>query len=52
MDGHRTVALVIGPFIRRNMVDSNHYNHTSMIRTIQEIFRIPPKTRFLKSAHP
>ena len=45
MDGHRTVALVIGPFIRRNMVDSNHYNHTNMIRTIQEIVR-------MKSAHP
>jgi hypothetical protein len=52
VDGHRTVALAIGPFIRRNVVDSNNYNHTSMIRTIQEIFRIPPRTRFLKSARP
>ena len=42
VDGHRTVALAIGPHIRRNAVDSNNYNHTSMIRTIQEIFRIPP----------
>src|SRR5439155_7144377 len=50
VDGHRTVALAIGPFIRRNAVDSNNYNHTSMIRTIQEIFRIPPRTRFLRSA--
>ena len=52
VDGHRTVALAIGPFIRRNVVDSNNYNHTSMIRTIQEIFRIPPRTRFLISARP
>jgi YVTN family beta-propeller protein len=52
VDGHRTVALAIGPFIRRNVVDSNNYNHTSMIRTIQDIFRIPPRTRFLKSARP
>ncbi len=50
VDGHRTVALAIGPFIRRGVVDSNHYTHTSMVRTIQEIFRIPPRTRFLKSA--
>ncbi len=50
VDGHRTVALAIGPYIRRNAVDSNNYNHTSMIRTIQEIFRIPPRTRFLKAA--
>jgi hypothetical protein len=52
VDGHRTVALAIGPFIRRNRVDSNNYNHTSMIRTIQEIFRIAPRTRFLASARP
>jgi len=52
VDGHRTVALVIGPYIRRGAVDSNHYNHTSMVRTIQEIFRIPPRTRFLASARP
>ncbi len=50
VDGHRTVALAIGPHIRRGVVDSNNYNHTSMIRTIQDIFGIPPRTRFLLSA--
>ncbi|MGD0777686.1 MAG: bifunctional YncE family protein/alkaline phosphatase family protein, partial [Candidatus Solibacter sp.] len=50
VDGHRTVALAIGPHIRRGVVDSNHYNQASMIRTIQEIFHIPPRTRFLRSA--
>ncbi|HTM50674.1 MAG TPA: alkaline phosphatase family protein [Bryobacteraceae bacterium] len=50
VDGHRTVALAVGPHVRRNVVDSNHYNHTSMVRTIQEIYRIPARTRFLKSA--
>jgi YVTN family beta-propeller protein len=52
VDGHRTVALAIGPYVRRQAVDSNNYNHTSMIRTIQEIFQIPARTRFLKSARP
>ncbi|MBZ5585325.1 MAG: hypothetical protein LAQ30_24610 [Acidobacteriia bacterium] len=52
VDGHRTLALAIGPLIRRNAVDSNNYNHTSLIRTIQEIFRIPPRTRFVKAARP
>ena len=52
VDGHRTVALAIGPNIRRGVVDSNNYNHTSMIRTIQEIFQIPSRTRFLKAARP
>ncbi len=50
VDGHRTVALAIGPHIRRGVVDSTHYNHTSMVRTIQDIFEIPAKTRFLASA--
>jgi hypothetical protein len=50
VDGHRTVALVIGPHVRRAALDSNNYNQTSMIRTIQEIFQIPAQTRFLKSA--
>jgi YVTN family beta-propeller protein len=50
VDGHRTVALAAGPYVRRGVVDSNHYNQTSMVRTIQEIFRIPPRTRFLTSA--
>lgn len=52
VDGHRTVALAIGPNIRRSVVDSNYYDQTSMIRTIQDIFRIPPKTRYLKAARP
>jgi YVTN family beta-propeller protein len=50
VDGHRTVALAIGPYVRRNVVDSNNYTHLSMVRTIQEIFNIPPRTRYLKSA--
>jgi YVTN family beta-propeller protein len=52
VNGYRTVALAIGPFIRRGVVDSNNYNHLSLIRTIQEIFRIPARTRFLKAARP
>jgi YVTN family beta-propeller protein len=52
VDGHRTVALAISPFIRRNAVDSNNYNHTSMIRTIQEILRVQPRTRALVAARP
>ncbi len=52
VDGHRTVALAIGPFIRRNAVDSNNYNQVSMVRTIQEIFKIPARTRYLAAARP
>jgi len=52
VDGHRTVALAIGAHIRRGAVDSNYYNHSSMIRTIQDVFRIRPQTRFVAAARP
>lgn len=50
VDGHRTVALAIGPYVRRGVVDSNFYTHTGMVRTIQDIFEIPPRTRFASNA--
>jgi YVTN family beta-propeller protein len=50
VDGHRTVALAIGPFIKRRTLDSNFYTQLSMARTIQDIFRIEPRTHFLKEA--
>ncbi len=50
VDGHRTVALAIGPNVRRAVTDSNNYNHTSMVRTIQEIIGVQPRTRFAQAA--
>ncbi|MBL0156387.1 MAG: hypothetical protein IPP47_04715 [Bryobacterales bacterium] len=50
VNGHRTVALMIGPNVRRSAVDSNHYTQLSMLRTIQELFRIPARTSTLKTA--
>ena len=51
VDGRRTIALAIGPHIRRGgALDSNHYNHSSMIRTIQDVFRIRPRVRSSASA--
>ncbi len=50
VDGHRTVALAIGPHIRRHVVDSNHYTQLSLVRTVQDILGIPPRTRFLAAA--
>ncbi len=50
VDGHRTVALAIGPHIRRGVVDSNFYTHTGLVRTIQDIFEIPARTRYASNA--
>jgi hypothetical protein len=35
VDGHRTVALAISPFIRRGSIDSTMYSHPSITRTIE-----------------
>ena len=48
--GNRTVALAIGPHVKRKGLDSNFYTQTSMIRTIQDIFGIAPRTRFLAAS--
>jgi hypothetical protein len=50
VDGHRTVALAIGPSIKRGVVDSTFYTQLSMARTMQDILHIEPQTHFLKAA--
>jgi YVTN family beta-propeller protein len=50
VDGHRTVALAIGPSVKRGVVDSNFYTQLSMARTMQDILHIEPQTHFLKAA--
>jgi len=52
VDGHRTVALAIGPMVKRGAVDSNFYTQLSMARTLQDILHIEPRTHFLKAARP
>jgi hypothetical protein len=37
VDSHRTVALVISPFAKRNAVDHTQYTQVSMVRTIELI---------------
>ena len=50
VSGRRTIALAIGPHIRRNALDSNYYTHINMVRTMQDIFGLQPRTRFLANA--
>jgi len=52
VDGHRTVCLVISPFVRRGAVDSTHYNQTSIVRTIEELLGLPPMNKFDAAALP
>jgi phospholipase C len=50
--GHRTIALVIGPHVRRKIVDSNFYTTINMYRTIEQILGLPPQNQFDLAAEP
>jgi len=46
VDGHRTVALAISPYTRRNHVDSTMYSHQSMLKSIEMILGLPSLSLF------
>jgi DNA-binding beta-propeller fold protein YncE len=46
VDGHRTVALAIGPYVRRGVVDSGLYTSCSVLRCIEDVFGLPPMSQF------
>ncbi len=52
VDAHRTVALAIGPRIRKGSVDSTMYSTSSMLRTIELILGLEPMSQFDAAARP
>jgi hypothetical protein len=46
VDGHRTVALAVSPYIRRGSIDSTFYSQVSMVKTIELILGVPPMSLF------
>ncbi|MFN7995656.1 MAG: bifunctional YncE family protein/alkaline phosphatase family protein [Bryobacteraceae bacterium] len=46
VDGHRTVALAISPYVRRGAVDSTFYSHQSILKTIELILGLPTLSLF------
>jgi hypothetical protein len=46
VDGHRTVALAISPYVRRGAVDSTFYSHQSILKTIELILGLPALSLF------
>ena len=52
VDGHRTTCFLASPFARRNAVDSVNYNHTSLVRTIEDLLGLPVMNRFDATANP
>jgi len=52
IDAHRTVALVISPYVRRGHVDSSLYSTSSMLRTMELILGLKPMSQFDAAALP
>ena len=46
VDGHRTVALAVSPYIRRGSIDSSFYSQVSMVKTIELILGLPSLSLF------
>lgn len=52
VDGHRTVGLVISPYVKRGAVDSTFYTIINMYRTMGQILGLPPLNQFDLAAQP
>ena len=52
VDAHRTVALAIGPHIKKHSVDSTMYSTSSMVRTMGLILGLEPLSQFDAAARP
>jgi DNA-binding beta-propeller fold protein YncE len=46
VDGHRTVALAVSPYVRRGAVDSTFYAQQSMVKTIELMLGLPTLSLF------
>jgi len=51
VDAHRTVGLVISPYVKRHFVDHTFYTTSSMLRTIELILGLPPMSQYDAAAN-
>ncbi len=52
VDGHRTIAIVASPYVKRGYVDSTNYNQTGLLRTIELILGLSAMNQIDLSATP
>ena len=52
VDAHRTVGLVISPYVKRKALDSTQYTTVSMMRTMELILGLEPLSQFDAAAKP
>ncbi len=52
VDAHRTVGLVISPYVKHGVVNHTHYDQVSMLRTMELILNLPPLSMYDAAALP
>jgi hypothetical protein len=52
VDGHRSLAYIVSPYVRRHQVNHTYYTQISMVRTIEELLGLPPMNQHDKLAAP
>jgi DNA-binding beta-propeller fold protein YncE len=52
VDSHRSVALIISPYVRRRTVDSTMYTTSGMLRTMELILGLEPLSQYDAAATP
>lgn len=52
VDAHRSIALVVSPYTKRNHVESTMYSTSAMLRTIELILGLPPMSQYDAAATP
>jgi len=46
VDGHRTIALAISPYVKHGHIDSTFYSHQSMLKSMELILGLPTMSLF------
>jgi len=52
VDAHRTVGLVISPYVKRRALDHTFYTTASFVRTMELLLGMPPMTQYDAGATP
>jgi YVTN family beta-propeller protein len=52
VDAHRTVGLVISPYVKHGIVNHTHYDQLSMLRTMELILNLTPMSMYDAAALP
>ena len=52
VDAHRSILLVIGPYVKRHFVDHTMYSTSGVLKTMELILGLPPMTQYDLAAYP